>query len=79
MGAGFEGALVRICGTGWKDLTGTNRQVWMSQRQEFVAEAVRILGGPRLARSHGEQDIAGAIPAVSLNSFEFAFLGELAL
>ena len=59
---GFEGALVRICGTGWKDLAGAKRQVWMSQRQEFVAEAVRIWSGPRLARPHGKQDIACAIP-----------------
>ena len=59
---GFEGALVRIRGTGWKDLAGANRQVCMIQWQEFVAEAVRFWGGPRLARSHGKEDIASAIP-----------------
>ena len=50
---GFEGALVRICGAGWKDLAIADRQLWMSQRPAFVAEAVRIWGGQRLAGLHG--------------------------
>ena len=40
------------CGAGWKDLAIGDRQFWMSQRPDFVAEAVRVWGGPRLARSH---------------------------
>ena len=48
---GFEGALVRICGAGWKDLANADHQLWMGQRAAFVAEAVRIWGGPRLVGS----------------------------
>ena len=39
---GFEGALVKICGGGWKDLAIADRQLWMGQRPAFVAEAARI-------------------------------------
>ena len=48
---GFESALVRKCGAGWKDLANADRHLWMGQRPAFVAEAVHIWGGPRLVGS----------------------------
>ena len=29
---GFEGALVRICGTGWRDFASGSRENWLNQR-----------------------------------------------
>ena len=47
----FESALVRMCGDEWKDLANVDHQLWLGQRPAFVAEAVRIWGGPRLVCS----------------------------
>ena len=63
---GFENALVRICGLGWRDAARGSRGKWQNPRREFISEAVRLWNGPRLGKLKGKITPPASVIDVSL-------------
>ena len=61
---GLEGALVRICGAGWKDFANTDRQLWMGRRPALLLKSC-VFGGDHVwSGLHGTLNIVGDFPHV---------------